>query len=101
MTSVKLINHSSSTADWNYLLIVTMVLDKAINLKRYAQSCWGLATREWHFIEPVTRGYMVRNCAFFILCEPCIPSVLRYRQAARPTPGIRPVTGYPVSVFIC
>ena len=44
-----------------------MVLDKATNLKRYAQSCWGLATREWHFIEPVTRGYMVRNCAFFIL----------------------------------
>ena len=37
----------------------------------------------------------------FYLCEQHYPSVLRYRPAARPTPGIRPVTGYPVSIFIC
>ena len=34
-------------------------------LKKYAQNRWGLATRERHFIEPVTGGYVVRSCAYF------------------------------------
>lgn len=34
MTSVKLINHSSSTADWNYILIF-LILDFSASLSNY------------------------------------------------------------------
>lgn len=43
-----------------------MELNKATILQRYAQSRWGLATRERHFIEPVTGGCIVRSCAYFL-----------------------------------
>ena len=66
-----------------------MVLDKAINLKRYAQSCWGLATREWHFIEPVTRGYMVRNCIHCaLLIQKCGISQVFYHELYRSREGL-------------
>ena len=46
MTSVKLINHSSSTADWNYSLLELVIVSKWMNTKicllRYLVFCLAL-----------------------------------------------------------
>lgn len=46
-----------------------MELNRVTVLNKYAQSRWGLATRERHSIEPVTGGFIVRSCAPCFLCE--------------------------------
>ena len=78
-----------------------MVLDKAINLKRYAQSCWGLATREWHFIEPVTKGIYGSQLRIFYFMRTMYPVRTPVPTSRKANSGHPPVTGYPVSVFIC
>lgn len=64
-----------------------MVLSRATTKKGMRRAV-GEQSREWHSIEPVTGGCMVRSCApFFVLCEPYIPSAFRRRHAARPAAG--------------
>lgn len=43
-----------------------MVFNRETASKKHAQSRWGLATREWHSIEPITGGFIVRSCASFL-----------------------------------
>jgi hypothetical protein len=57
-------------------------------IRKYAQSRWGLATRERHTNEPVKRrGSCSQLRIFFILCEQLLWSVLRYGQAERLAAG--------------
>ena len=77
-----------------------MELNKAATLISMCRAV-GEQSRERHFIEPVKGGCIVRSCTFFfILCEQYIPSVPRYRHAARPAAGgFRRATSRFVSIF--